>query len=74
MRGRYRTDARRTGRPHVTIVPERERVLFIGTQFSILYTFMHSPGGKFTGKRGGGLFIERTITTGLYKTKHAEAG
>ena len=23
--------------------PERERVLFIGTQFSILYTFMYSP-------------------------------
>jgi hypothetical protein len=22
---------------------ERERVLFIGTQFSILYTFMYSP-------------------------------
>ena len=29
--------------PHLSFPLPRERVLFIGTQFSILYTFMHSP-------------------------------
>jgi hypothetical protein len=32
----------------------RERVLFIGTQFSILYTSMYSPAEAATGERESG--------------------
>ena len=37
-----KTSKRKTSRPREW-EKIRERVLFIGTQFSILYTFMYSP-------------------------------
>jgi hypothetical protein len=36
-------EARQLRARNFTSLLERERVLFIGTQFSILYTFMYSP-------------------------------
>jgi hypothetical protein len=62
----------------ITSLLERERVLFIGTQFSILYTSMYSPAGanavSWKIKRGGPHPLGYPQPTSFITTRHVCLG